>query len=646
MPRSEQNLIQISLSQPSPSNPKFSRFQSSDSFGDFEVLSDSFGDFKVLSDSFGDFEVLSDSFGDFEVLSDSFGDSISDSFGDFEVLSISKLGDSISDSFSEESEHHHLPSVRLWYLLLNGIAERFDWDKIMGGDNIIGLKQDNMEVRCVITFVSLSLHDLMGDLILVKSGAGVQQCLSFKDAEACWCHMGDMFVIEEGPTAPGAAPTAPTSTVDAYEKLLSSIPEFSSFGKLFKSSAPVELTEAETEYAVNAVQHIFDRHVVFQYNCTNSIPEQLLENVTVVVDASDTEKFTEVSTRPLRSLPYDSPGQTFVVFEKPEDILHFKQLLNENPSLLLKLTPHENTPLHIATQFGHKNIVAEIYNRQQFLLAQPNLDGDTPLHVAARAGRISIVSFLVNELLSLSYGDIENRGNRETEILRMRNKWGNTVLHEAVRNHNLRVAEFLIKVDPELACFENNTGESPLYLAARDGMLEIVKRILMAACYSAYGGSDGQTALHATIVEGNFDAMEALVRAKPELIKEADHHGRTPLYYAASMGDHRTVQRLLQLHTDIVYMSDQDGLSPLHVAAYRGHTNIIQEIIQCCPDSGELLDLRGQNRKENGFIFGLFLDLSKPIKNNNNTTPKKAANLLLGKQQRLVSTNTDEELKM
>ena len=27
--------------------------------------------------------------------------------------------------------------------LLNGIAERFDWDKIMEGDNIIGLKQVN-----------------------------------------------------------------------------------------------------------------------------------------------------------------------------------------------------------------------------------------------------------------------------------------------------------------------------------------------------------------------------------------------------------------------------------------------------------------------------------------------------------------------
>ncbi|GMP65510.1 hypothetical protein CsSME_00026261 [Camellia sinensis var. sinensis] len=234
-------------------------------------------------------------------------------------------------------------------------------------------------------------------------------------------------------------------------------------------------------------------------------------------------------------------------------------------------------------------------DHEQSLLAQPNLDGDTPLHVAARVGHISIVSFLVNEMLSSSYGDIENRGNRETEILRMRNKWGNTVLHEAMRNHNLRMAEFLIKVDLGLAYFKNNTGESQLYLAARDGVPEIVKCILMAACYSAYGRSDGQTALNATIVEGYFDVMEALVRAKPELIKETDHHGRTPLHYAASMGDHRTVQRLLQLHIDIVYISNQDGVSPLHVAAYRGHTNIIKEIIQCCLDSGELLDLRGQN---------------------------------------------------
>ncbi|XP_020256257.1 coatomer subunit gamma-2 [Asparagus officinalis] len=122
------------------------------------------------------------------------------------------------------------------------------------------------------------------------------------------------------PSGFGAPLSAPTSAADAYEKMLSSIPEFSSFGKLFKSSAPVELTEAETEYAVNVVKHIYDEHIVFQYNCTNTIPEQLLENVTIFVDASEAEEFSEVASKPLKTLPYDSPGQSFVAFEKPAGV--------------------------------------------------------------------------------------------------------------------------------------------------------------------------------------------------------------------------------------------------------------------------------------------------------------------------------------
>lgn len=45
-----------------------------------------------------------------------------------------------------------------------------------------------------------------------------------------------------------------------------------------------------------------------------------LFQVTVIVDASDAEEFSELFSKPLRSLPYDSPGQTFVAFEKPEGL--------------------------------------------------------------------------------------------------------------------------------------------------------------------------------------------------------------------------------------------------------------------------------------------------------------------------------------
>lgn len=39
-----------------------------------------------------------------------------------------------------------------------------------------------------------------------------------------------------------------------------------------------------------------------------------------MVDASEAEEFSEIASKPLRSLPYDTPGQTFVAFQKPEGV--------------------------------------------------------------------------------------------------------------------------------------------------------------------------------------------------------------------------------------------------------------------------------------------------------------------------------------
>ena len=57
------------------------------------------------------------------------------------------------------------------------------------------------------------------------------------------------------------------------------------FSQFLQSSEPVELTEAETEYAVNVVKHIYDSYVVLQYNCTNTIEEQLLEDVSSYISS-------------------------------------------------------------------------------------------------------------------------------------------------------------------------------------------------------------------------------------------------------------------------------------------------------------------------------------------------------------------------
>ncbi|KAB5534778.1 hypothetical protein DKX38_017864 [Salix brachista] len=249
---------------------------------------------------------------------------------------------------------------------------------------------------------------------------------------------------------------------------------------------------------------------------------------------------------------------------KSGNVFVLRQLLNENPRLLTKLTPQGNTPLHIAVQFGHKGVVVEIYKRCGSLLTRLNSSGDSPLHVAARCGHLSIVDFLVREVLSAERISAESGKTGKFDMLRQGNKVNNTVLHEAVRNGNRSVVQLLLRVDPKLACFENYAGESPLFLAAREGKKDILNQILISAPSSAHGGSEGQTALHAAVIERHSDITEILLREKPHLITEADHHGRTPLYYAAFLGDCKAVGRLLELDKSIAYVFDKRGHSPLH----------------------------------------------------------------------------------
>ncbi|NXI86379.1 COPG2 protein, partial [Rhipidura dahli] len=54
------------------------------------------------------------------------------------------------------------------------------------------------------------------------------------------------------------------SRQDIFQEQLAAIPEFKGLGPLFKSSEAVQLTEAETEYFVRCIKHIFPNHIVFQ----------------------------------------------------------------------------------------------------------------------------------------------------------------------------------------------------------------------------------------------------------------------------------------------------------------------------------------------------------------------------------------------
>ena len=70
---------------------------------------------------------------------------------------------------------------------------------------------------------------------------------------------------------------------DIYAEQLAAIPELSclKLGPIIKSSLPIELTESEIEYVVQCIKHIFKDHIVLQFDCTNTLNDQILENATI-----------------------------------------------------------------------------------------------------------------------------------------------------------------------------------------------------------------------------------------------------------------------------------------------------------------------------------------------------------------------------
>lgn len=99
--------------------------------------------------------------------------------------------------------------------------------------------------------------------------------------------------------------------------VLAQVPELAGLGKVFRSSKPVELTESETEYTVNCVKHIFPQHIVLQFNCSNTLSDQQLEDVFVKIE-SDNDEFSIEQEIPCKTLPYGTNGLAFVVLAIPD----------------------------------------------------------------------------------------------------------------------------------------------------------------------------------------------------------------------------------------------------------------------------------------------------------------------------------------
>jgi len=145
------------------------------------------------------------------------------------------------------------------------------------------------------------------------------------------------------PVTRTTTPAPPTKTAEetqsSFVQQLAQVPELASYGTVINSSKPVQLTENETEYQVSCVKHVFREHIVFQvrishvlpprmdfevpqFNVSNTMPDTVLEQVSVIMQPPADSGVTEDFIIPIPALSSaSSPGIVYVSFtrEAPEE---------------------------------------------------------------------------------------------------------------------------------------------------------------------------------------------------------------------------------------------------------------------------------------------------------------------------------------
>ncbi|XP_078157126.1 protein ACCELERATED CELL DEATH 6-like [Carex rostrata] len=280
-----------------------------------------------------------------------------------------------------------------------------------------------------------------------------------------------------------------------------------------------------------------------------------------------------------------------------DNLQQLKLMLTANPKILLSRTREQNTALHIAARHGHHHFAGRILRECETLILEKNIDGDTPLHIASKYGKMKVVDLLIKYSVEWPI-DITSE---EEGPLTAKNKLGNTALHEAVIYGKSKVALKLLEAKPDVGHMVNICKQSPLHLAAREGMEMVVKEMLQQSWVKNEKEEETPTA----------DSERG------GLGKHVDNKKNNALHYAAQSNSAKMVEILIAKDLTLAYDNNYWGQPPLHVAVEYGSKSAIKAILKHYPDTAEQVQNDGGNALhiavKNG-KFGSLKSLLKHIK--------------------------------
>ncbi|XXG56404.1 hypothetical protein AAC387_Pa03g3816 [Persea americana] len=258
------------------------------------------------------------------------------------------------------------------------------------------------------------------------------------------------------------------------------------------------------------------------------------------------------------------------------DTFTFSNLHEEDRSVLDQRNGSQDTPLHLASRFNHKELASMIINLQPDMVVTRNDEEETPLHEACRAGGFDIIELLLNQRPSLAY---------------CRNRAKESALLIACSRGHSQVAFKLANTLPSLA-WDQSGSLACLLMAASEGDTDIVKKILRESpSLASKKDENGFSALHLASRNGKLEIIREFLGEDPYLILKRENEGRTPLHWAVMSGQLPVVEEFLLerdrpasfnsvLSTDLINSADNNGDTVLHLAAKMKSTEIFDFLVR------------------------------------------------------------------